>query len=57
MRGVAPLLEALGLAHGEVAGWAQPSLMPERALLVPVRSLITLLALTPDPTALAVLGE
>jgi hypothetical protein len=31
--------------------------MPERDLLVPVRSLATLLALTPDPTALAVLGE
>lgn len=50
---LAPLLDAIGLARDEVAGWAQPSLTPERDLLVPVQSLATLRALTPD---LATLG-
>ena len=50
---LAPLLDALGLARDEVASWAQPSLTPERDLLVPIQSLATLRALTPD---LATLG-
>jgi trans-2,3-dihydro-3-hydroxyanthranilate isomerase len=49
---LAPLLDALGLARDEVAGWAQPSLTPERDLLVPVQSLATLRALAPDLVAL-----
>ena len=47
-----PLLEALGLAPDEVADWGPPSLTPERDLLVPVRSLLALRALAPDPVAL-----
>jgi PhzF family phenazine biosynthesis protein len=49
---LAPLLEALGFARDEVAGWARPSLTPERDLLLPVRSLATLRALAPDLAAL-----
>src|SRR5262245_52390403 len=50
---LAPLLEPVGLARDEVADWARPSLTPERDLLMPVRSLAALRALSPD---LAVLG-
>jgi PhzF family phenazine biosynthesis protein len=48
-----PLLEALGLAPDEVADWGPPSLTPERDLLVPVRSLLALRALAPDPVVWA----
>ena len=49
---LAPLFDALGLARDEVAGWAEPSLTPERDLLVPVGLLAFLRAVAPDLAAL-----
>jgi trans-2,3-dihydro-3-hydroxyanthranilate isomerase len=50
---LAPLFDALGLPRDEVAGWAAPSLTPERDLLVPVQSLAILRALSPDFAAVS----
>ena len=49
------ILTALGLPAAGLAAWAGPAVTPDRDLLLPVRDLATLRALTPDMRRLAAL--